>query len=464
MGDFKLKFNAAKMLLVHPEKGLAPYFAKGLYSLIPVNTTEVAVAGVDYSWRMYVNEEALKCWSVESLAMLTVHELRHLISKHGDRAKAVGVPAEHRKTWNIAADIEINQQLKKEGYAPPPQGWKTSCLPAHYTMADGSAMPEGKTAEWYYNELLKAPPVPDSEGDEDEGDDEGESGGEDNAESSPGGKPQEQPKNTKGDSEEDPQNSAEGSGVTGIPEDYELPEDNANTPKGVDKDQAKRLINEIAHDVEEAEMGSEHGDLKDWAHNTLNPKIDWRKELASQIRRAVQSKRGKSDYTYNKTSRRQDGRNYIVPAMIEYDPEIVVAVDTSGSMGSRTPSGDRILDVAVSEIDGILKGSGKSQVPVFAVDTEAADVQKVKSAKDVITSGGGGTNMSAGISAAEKMRPQPDVVIIVTDGYTPWPDRKPKGGMSVLVARIGMSKKERTDSYWKVPSWARVVDIDRDDL
>lgn len=23
MGDFKLKFNAAKMLLVHPEKGLA---------------------------------------------------------------------------------------------------------------------------------------------------------------------------------------------------------------------------------------------------------------------------------------------------------------------------------------------------------------------------------------------------------------------------------------------------------
>jgi len=456
-GQFSIKFAAAKVILTNPDNGLCPYFSKGIFSLIPISSTEVPIAGVDYSWRMYVNEEGVKNWSVESLAMLTVHELRHLISKHGDRAKAIGISAENRKTWNIAADIEINQQLKKEGYAPPPQGWKTSCLPEHYTMADGSIMPEGKSAEWYYNELLKSPPDPEEEEDEgegkgdDEGEDEGESEGGDEGESndeSPDG-------NSKGT-----EGSSEGSGVTGIEEDYELPKDDAR--EGIDKEREERLINEIAHDVAESPAGTEHGHLGDWAHNTLNPKIDWRKELAAQIRRAVQAKRGKSDYTYNKPSRRQDGRNYVVPAMIEYDPEIVVAVDTSASMGSRTSSGDRILDVAVSEIDGILKGSGKSQVPVFAVDTVAADVQKIKSAKDVVTSGGGGTDMSAGIHAAETMKPRPDVVIVVTDGFTPWPERKPKGGMAVLIARIGMSANQRES--WEVPSWARVVDIDRDDL
>ena len=38
--------------------------------------------------------------------------------------------------------------------------------------------------------------------------------------------------------------------------------------------------------------------------------------------------------------------------------------------------------------------------------------------------GGGGTDMVAGIDAAMSLRPRPDAVIVLTDGYTPFPHQR----------------------------------------
>jgi predicted metal-dependent peptidase len=40
--------------------------------------------------------------------------------------------------------------------------------------------------------------------------------------------------------------------------------------------------------------------------------------------------------------------------------------------------------------------------------------------------GGGGTDMGAGIEAAMEERIKPDVLIVITDGMTSWPENPPK--------------------------------------
>ena len=58
---------------------------------------------------------------------------------------------------------------------------------------------------------------------------------------------------------------------------------------------------------------------------------------------------------------------------------------------------------------------------------------RVSSARQVELVGGGGTDMGAGIAAADALRPRPAITVALTDGYTPWPDRAPKGMRVVLV-------------------------------
>ena len=42
--------------------------------------------------------------------------------------------------------------------------------------------------------------------------------------------------------------------------------------------------------------------------------------------------------------------------------------------------------------------------------------------------------MSAGITAAAQLRPRPSVIVVLTDGYTPWPQHPPKGTQVVIGA------------------------------
>jgi hypothetical protein len=50
------------------------------------------------------------------------------------------------------------------------------------------------------------------------------------------------------------------------------------------------------------------------------------------------------------------------------------------------------------------------------------------------------------------MRPRPSVVIVLTDGYTPWPAAAPRAA-TVVVGLLGPVPPEP-------PSWARVVRIE----
>jgi predicted metal-dependent peptidase len=92
-------------------------------------------------------------------------------------------------------------------------------------------------------------------------------------------------------------------------------------------------------------------------------------------------------------------------------------------------------------------------VHVLSCDAQVHRVQRVTSARRVELFGGGGTNMGAGIAAALALRPRPSVIVVLTDGYTPWPARAPTRAR-VVVGLVGTGA-------WAVPRWARLVRIER---
>jgi predicted metal-dependent peptidase len=74
--------------------------------------------------------------------------------------------------------------------------------------------------------------------------------------------------------------------------------------------------------------------------------------------------------------------------------------------------------------------------------------------------GGGGTDMGSGIESAAALRPRPSVVIVLTDGYTPWPDQPPPG----IRVIVGLLTEGMRPPGWAPPEWAQTVVIENTDL
>jgi predicted metal-dependent peptidase len=112
---------------------------------------------------------------------------------------------------------------------------------------------------------------------------------------------------------------------------------------------------------------------------------------------------------------------------------------------------EEMLSVALAEIRGILAAAGlREGVDVLSVDAAVNAQQRVTQAASARLRGGGGTDMGVGLAAAERLRPRPEIAIVVTDGLTPWPERPPRSIRTIVV---------KTDMRGSSPPWARVVTV-----
>jgi hypothetical protein len=68
--------------------------------------------------------------------------------------------------------------------------------------------------------------------------------------------------------------------------------------------------------------------------------------------------------------------------------------------------------------------------------------------------GGGGTDMGVGIQAASTLKPIPRILIILTDGFTPWPKIVSQKFEKVIVCLTTHHAKN------DVPDWAEVIMIE----
>ena len=76
-------------------------------------------------------------------------------------------------------------------------------------------------------------------------------------------------------------------------------------------------------------------------------------------------------------------------------------------------------------------------VMVLAVDAAVHAARKVSSLSDLkkVAVGGGGTDMVEGIAAAAKHKS--DVIVVLTDGWTPWPAPDAMPRQRVVAAVVG---------------------------
>ena len=147
----------------------------------------------------------------------------------------------------------------------------------------------------------------------------------------------------------------------------------------------------------------------------LAPKIDWRDVLRDFV---TSSMRGKDELTWRKMNKRYLANDIYLPSVIdETVGEIVVAIDTSGSIGSDE------LNAFASELASICDMVNPDKVRVLWWDTRVHGEQVFDSNYGQIAhllkpKGGGGTMVSCVSEWLEKNpRVNTECVIVFTDGY-----------------------------------------------
>lgn len=221
---------------------------------------------------------------------------------------------------------------------------------------------------------------------------------------------------------------------------------------GISRTEAELIRRQVAEAVRVAAANAGRGTVPGhwlrWANERLRPRVDWRRVLASAVRHAIADVAGAADYTYRRPSRRQAACEAILPSLRQPVPEVAIVVDTSGSVS------DEMLSQALGAVAGVLRACGLRQgVHVLAVDTRVQTCHRVFRPEQVRLAGGGGTDMATGIDAAARLRPRPQVVVVLTDGETPWPATPPRN-VRVVVGLLG-----RAAASSAVPAWARVVEV-----
>ena len=404
---------------------MRPYVTAAMLALIPVETKDVDTMAVDEYGRLYFNPEWIDKVSVEELAGVVYHEIWHLLRKHPDRLSQYP-----QAVANLAADLEINDDIRSESI-PLPEG-------VFYPEQFG--FPPNQTAEYYASELLdkhEIEYVP-QKSSSDSADQSDQSSGQSSGQSGQSGRKR-ITVHVRGFG------GLEGSGATGQSAPWESPRGEGSVPH-LTNAELEIIREQVAQDVRRFQDSGMRGEIpehwKRWADDVLTPpEIPWQALLRSLVNSAVTAA-GRADYTYRRVSRRQYAVDDVVlPGLGESVVRSAVIVDVSGSVG------DESLGVALREVRGILESS--SSVRVYAVDSQvqaAADVFSVSEIKSILK-GGGGTDMGVGIMQA--MESKPDVIIVITDGLTPWPANP---GVPVIVCLF-----EDRD----VPSWARKVIIKR---
>jgi len=384
-----------------------PYLASGIFGARVVAAPGIGTVAVDPGWRLWADPEVAANWTASELGSVLVHHVCHLLREHGPRAGVAGVRPDEARTWIRSADAEINDDLVPAGLTLPGE----PVLPQHL------GCPPGQLTEQYFTATRVAAAGPGQK-------------------LAPGGDAE--PGGHGRGSELDC-----GGGADGFGRPWE-----ASQPAVLPPWQARLLQRLVAQQVL---AGKEAGDvpagLLRWADELLAPKVDWRRALAAELRKAVADTAGAVDYSYRRPSRRAAAvGNVVLPALRRPVPEVAVVCDTSGSMS------DDLLAASLAEVEGLLNALGLTRsLRVLACDTAAGQARRVSSARQVELVGGGGTDMGAGITAAAALRPRPAIIVVLTDGYTPWPDGAPRGSRVV----VGLLGDEAPDA----PDWARAIRV-----
>ena len=342
---------------------------------------------MDERWRLYVNPQKLREWSVLQVAGVLLHEVGHVVRDHAGRARTVAVTDEpSSRRWNLAADAEINDDLLAAGVTLPP----TPVTP------ESLGMPPDRVAEFYYSGLSQAAVL-----------------GADTPDCGPGC-------HGHGGSKESPL-----------------------LPAGLSDAEALLLRQRVAEEITRLaaqQAGAVAGGWQRWAEAVMRPRLDWRKLLAAKVRSSAAAVSGAADYSYARPSRRRVPR-VVLPSLRRPVPRVAVIVDTSGSVN------DDLLGLAWTEVHGCLRSLGirRDLLTVYAADSVVRGLTGPPR-RQVSLTGGGGTDMAGAIDNVLAEWPVPDLAVVITDGLTAWPAARPR--RDVVIALLPTEAARPAPPSW----------------
>jgi predicted metal-dependent peptidase len=150
----------------------------------------------------------------------------------------------------------------------------------------------------------------------------------------------------------------------------------------------------------------------------LEPQVDWRTVMYQFITGGLPCGR-----TWIRRDRRYAAHGFYIPDQKRESTDIFAWVDTSGSIADKEISQFKTELIGAKRAFESLKLSlgfcdDKVYEPVLEFDqVEESDIMKAK------PRGGGGTDMRKCVKYVMDKHPETEVVVILTDGYTPFPTR-----------------------------------------
>ena len=436
-------------------------------------TPQVPLAGVTANWTLYVSDRFAKLSPIEQDFVL-MHEIVHLLGRHAERREG-----RDPTVWNIAADVHVNHAVAaEEAFKDLMKAVRDEVSPLANLIwwfhDDFSSIDPKGTVEEIYRQLADDQPgFPGQGAPGDDAKDEGEGAGDSQAgqgqegepsggESQPGGDQKQGDGGGKprpgsgqeaghdasggGQHKEDKAGGGlpqvgphvSGSASDGIPRPWEHQEELRD---GECVPSVEDVLNEMRRRAQEARQRGTGTGLPGAIEEVLKgrPMVPWRSLLRRFLRREMD--RGEAP-----SWRRPSRRSHLLPGDVFWPGKgrkkggrVAVVIDTSLSID------DYELKAFAREIVGIARECN-ADVRAIMCSTVASDPFKVRTARDITGRqwDRGGTDLVPGMQKAAALRP--DVVVVLTDGWTPWPD-----DMNVPVVVVTTDKPG--------PEWAKTVRI-----
>jgi len=342
----------------------------------------------------YYNPEYIGSLTLDQTQFMLAHEALHCALSHFARRQ-------HRviHKWDLACDYAINPLLIDDGLKPPPNAL---VMPMY----------KGMTAEEIY------PLIDDN--DESETLDKHAYDQDNQSRGSNTGRTEKDLERQ----QQEPQQQDQGEQGNQGGERSAKPEDGgaADEPQPLTPDEQETLSvqwqQRMAGAAQQAmQAGKLGGELARMIDHLLQPQLPWRMLLARYMT-AV----SRDDYSYSRPSRREG--DYVLPSLRSRQTDLVVAVDTSGSIK------DSEIQEFIEEIDA-LKGQVRARVTLLPCDAALCEGAPFRfepweqfSRPDEIK-GGGGTSFVPVFQWVEKEGIQPDLLLYFTDADGEFPKQEP---------------------------------------
>jgi predicted metal-dependent peptidase len=358
----------------------SPFFAYILLHMKPTKDEKVPSMGVNARGDLFYNEKFVMGLKHEELVGVLCHEACHIALMHLTRTKG-----RSPQIMNIANDLAVNNILVAEQYQLPkcgliPKNNQFEFEDLKHTVKDINQ----KSSELMYDEIY--PLIPKQIG----------GGGPGNGNKKlPEGFDEHIYGGGDKDSEED--------GKDGL-------KDGLGTERGT-----KKII------AEAAQLAKQQGKLpagfERLIDDILDSKLNWKEKLYKYIVETIIY-----DYTWRLPSKRTAALGIYTPRPLKEGLQIVVMVDTSGSIG-----GDELKSF-LSEMVNITQSFVNVKMDVIICDAQVHETytlsgDSVDAILSMRMSGGGGTDHRSAFNYVLKNIPDTKVVVAFTDLYTTFPEK-----------------------------------------